>query len=146
MEESLKKIILDILNIYTNKMKGTNAVCNLISKEQLCDFYYLKVKSLLYEIIFILLTYFKVDKDTSITIKSQKYIDRFKKITEYIENNYKETLVLADVANYYGLSREHLARCFKKLTKIQYIKFRKGLAVLNSQPFKLVFKHLLQVN
>ncbi|WP_455797856.1 helix-turn-helix domain-containing protein [Clostridium butyricum] len=132
MKESLKKLLCDLLNMYKNKIEQTTLDFNLISKDQLCGFYYLKVKSIIYEILFILLTYFTVNKDIIITIKSQKYIDRFKKITQYIEQNYKENLALADVANYYGLSREHLARSFKKYMGITFSDYLNSIRLYNA--------------
>lgn len=132
MKETLKKSLFNIFNMYTNQIKETTVEYDLISKEQLGEFYYLKVKSILYEIIFILLTYFKVYKDINITIKTKKYIDRFKKITEYIENNYKENLILEDVASYYGLSREHLARSFKKYMGITFADYLNSIRLYNA--------------
>lgn len=132
MKESLKKLLLNIFNMYANQIQGITSEYNIISKEQLGEFYYLKVKSNLYEIIFILLTYFKVDKDIKITIKSKRYVERFKKITEYIESNYKENLILEDVANYYGLSREHLARSFKKYMGITFADYLNSIRLYNA--------------
>lgn len=70
---------------------------------------------LIYQIIYILLRFYCVKKDHTVHLqKTEKYRDRFKVIIEYINERYKEDLTLTSVAGFYGLSREHLARNFKK--------------------------------
>lgn len=46
--------------------------------------------------------------------ETEKYVERFKVILEYVNERYKEDLSLESVAAYYGISREHLARNFRK--------------------------------
>lgn len=136
MKAVLKDLLIKIFNMYTSTVKECtlkpNDIAKAVFEEQGNEFYYLRIKSILYEIMFILLTYFKVDKDIRINIKSKRYIDRFKKITEYIENNYKENLILEDVANYYGLSREHLARSFKKYMGTTFGEYLNSIRLYNA--------------
>lgn len=135
----LKDLLIKIFTMYTEHIRQevvpkpiSIPEIKVIPEEQENEFYYLRTKSILYEIMFILLTYFKVDKDIRTSIKSKRYIDRFKKITEYIENNYKENLILEDVANYYGLSREHLSRSFKKYMGTTFGEYLNGIRLYNA--------------
>lgn len=83
--------------------------------EKTDPFYIWRGNALIYQIIYILLRYYCVKKNNAVhSRKTEKYKDRFKVIIEYINERYKEDLSLASVAEFYGLSREHLARNFKK--------------------------------
>ncbi len=78
-------------------------------------FYVWRGNALIYQVIYLLLRYYRVEKSNAMHFqKTEKYRDRFKVIIEYINDRYKEDLNLSEVAGFYGLSREHLARNFKK--------------------------------
>lgn len=79
------------------------------------EYGYLKRNSLLNQIMYILLTYFKCHKNSQV-IKSQKYIDRMRAVLDYMEENYMEPLTLQGVAEHFGVSMEYLARILKKYT------------------------------
>ena len=96
------------------------------------EFNYLKIKSILYEILYILLTHFKIEYSKNTTIKSQKYMNRFKKILEYTNANYKEDLSLEIISNQYGLSREHLSRTFKKYIGITFSEYLDNVRLYNA--------------
>lgn len=77
---------------------------------------YLKVNELLYRLLYLLFSYFKEEKDVSGQIGSEKYFTRLKTIMEYMCEQYKQPLKQEEIAAYFGWSKEHLSRCFKKYT------------------------------
>ena len=89
----------------------------------------LKLRSVMYEILYILVTEFKVDKASVIDVKTQKYEERYKKILEYIKKNYREVLTLKDTAEYFGLSQEHFSRSFKNYVGQTFTSYVKDLRV-----------------
>lgn len=85
----------------------------LFKKRASHPFYRLKLNSVFYEILYILMDSFMVEKKPSPTFKSQKYWNRCQMIIQYIDDHYKDPLTLDDLSREYGISREHLARTFK---------------------------------
>ncbi|MFD3449890.1 AraC family transcriptional regulator [Microbacteriaceae bacterium 4G12] len=75
------------------------------------DLSYIKINSLIYEIIYILLRYFKegenVDNDFQLG-------NRQKQMITYIYEHYDEEMKLKDVAKHFFVSEEHFSRMFKK--------------------------------
>lgn len=77
---------------------------------------YLKLNELLYRLLYLLFTHFQVEKEVSGQIDSVKYFTRLKTIMEYMILHYKEPLKQEEIAAYFGWSKEHLSRCFKRYT------------------------------
>lgn len=77
---------------------------------------YIRITSLSYELIYILLKNFKIDKRSNDIIKTGKYLDRLTMITDFIKENYNHNLSIELLANEFNLSSEYLSRFFKKHT------------------------------
>lgn len=136
-KEYLKKLCIEIYNIYTSddiQINNNNKllIVNNTMEGKTSEFYYLKIKSLLYEILYILLTHFKIEYKKNTTIKSQKYMNRFKKILEYTNTNYKEDLSLEIISTQYGLSREHLSRTFKQYIGVTFSEYLDNVRLYNA--------------
>ncbi len=89
----------------------------------------LQLRSVMYEILYILVNDFKVDKESIMDVKTQKYGERYKQILEYIKKNYTEELTLKDTAEYFGLSQEHFSRSFKNYVGQTFTGYVKNLRV-----------------
>lgn len=113
--EKLKGIYEEIGNVYLMDMKNNNQSLLIVEDQVFIDkFHYLKITSLLYEILYILLSEFSIKKDLHMDIKTQKHLDRLKIITEFIDNNYTDNINLEEIAARYEISKEYLATIFKK--------------------------------
>lgn len=111
----LKNIYEEIVNIYIQDMKNNNKLLFFVKDENTNDeFHHIKIKSLLYEILYILLTQFSIKKDINMSLKTQKHLERLKIITDFIDKNYKDNISLDEIANKYDISKEYLATMFKK--------------------------------
>ena len=116
--ELMKEKFKEIIEIYDSKENN--------------EFYYVKVISIIYEIIYLLFYNFMEEKKLSSVIKTQKHIDRLKKITQYINENYREPITLEEAAHYFGLSREHLARNFKKYMDTTFKEYLTSVRLYNA--------------
>lgn len=111
----LKKIYEEIVAIYIQDMKNNNKLLFFVKDENINDeFHHIKIKSLLYEILYILLTQFSIKKDINMGLKTQKHLERLKIITDFIDKNYKDNISLDEIASKYDISKEYLATMFKK--------------------------------
>ncbi|MCI9632308.1 MAG: AraC family transcriptional regulator [Ruminococcus sp.] len=99
-EAELKRLLKNLYELFSEKSD---------------PFYIWRGNALIYQIIYLLLRYYCMKKNNPAQFqKTEKYKERFKIIIEYINERYKEDLTLEAVAQFYGLSREHLSRNFKK--------------------------------
>ncbi|HDX9579157.1 TPA: AraC family transcriptional regulator [Bacillus pseudomycoides] len=75
------------------------------------DLSYIKINSLIYEIVYILLRYFKDGENVN---NDFQLGNRQKQMITYIYEHYDEELKLKDVAKHFFVSEEHFSRMFKK--------------------------------
>lgn len=75
------------------------------------DLSYIKINSLIYEIVYILLRYFKDGENVG---NDFQLGNRQKQMITYIYEHYDEELKLKDVARHFFVSEEHFSRMFKK--------------------------------
>lgn len=87
-------------------------------------FAYVKLTSLSYELLYILLKYFQVSKEKSVGIETKKHLDRLSQIFTIIKENYNRKLSISMIAAECGLTPEYLSRFFTKyigVTLLNYI-------------------------
>lgn len=120
----LKNMLKDIDNIYNEGKDG----------------YVLKSYSILFDILFELVTNFSVSMPDKESIKSKKNLERLTKIVEYIKENRKTDLSLDMVAEKFNLTPQYLSKYFKKYMGVSYIKY------LNSLRFESAYKDLLNTD
>ncbi|NEU27137.1 AraC family transcriptional regulator [Paenibacillus polymyxa] len=85
---------------------------------------HIHLTSLSYKLVYLLLMYFKVDNESVPGFNTNKYLERLTLITDYIKENYDQSLSLDSIAQVFGLSPEYLSRFFVKhvgMTLFQYI-------------------------
>ncbi|AYV69595.1 AraC family transcriptional regulator [Niallia circulans] len=74
----------------------------------------IKITGLIYDLVYVLLKNFSSNKKIRGEIKTNKYLDRLMKITNYIKNNYNHNLPIGLIAEKFDLSAEYLSRFFIK--------------------------------
>lgn len=88
---------------------------------------HLRKTILLFEILELLLQHFLVERNISSGDKQDRQQkERLMNIKSYIEDNYRAAINLEDIAKFCYLSKEHLARFFKKhmnITVFQYLNY-----------------------
>lgn len=104
------------------------------------DGYILKSYSLLFDILFELVTKFSVSRPDKEKIESKKNLDRLTEIVEYIKENKKTDLSLDMVSEKVNLTPQYLSKYFKKYMGISFIKY------LNSLRLESAYKDLLNTD
>lgn len=129
----LKEINEEIVNMYIKDMEINGTPLIFVDDENSNDkFHYLKIESLLYEILYILLNDFSLKKDTNLELKHERNLERLKIITDYIDENYKDNISLDEIAANYQLSKEYLATIFKKYIGITVGTYLKNLRLTSA--------------
>lgn len=104
----LQALMLEMFRLKTEKLQG----------------YDLRIHSLLYELEYILITHFAIEKNTNdVHIKTHKYLSRLSEIVEYLNEHYREDIYLEDVAEHFSLAPQYLSRFFKKYANISFSEY-----------------------
>jgi AraC-like DNA-binding protein/mannose-6-phosphate isomerase-like protein (cupin superfamily) len=82
--------------------------------------YRLKVKSLFYQLLYLLLTEFKTETMDKAVLRQKKHLDRLSEVTRYMKENYHEDLRLPEVADRFGFTPTYLSRMFQKYAEVSY--------------------------
>lgn len=82
--------------------------------------YELKVKSLFYELMYILVARFMKMEEDQGSIRQKRNLDRLSKITSYMKKNYDQDITLEGVADEFGFSPTYLSRMFKRYADVSY--------------------------
>ena len=82
--------------------------------------YELKVKSLFYELLYLMLTRFRDQEQDATVIKQKRHLDKLSQVTRYMKENYKEEIRLEEVADRFGFSPTYLSRIFQKYAEVNY--------------------------
>lgn len=88
-----------------------------------------KVKSLFYELVYLLLTVFKEQGMDETVIKQKRHLDKLSEVTRYMKEHYREELSLKDVADRFGFSPSYLSRIFQKYGEVNYRTYLLNLRV-----------------
>ncbi|WP_138495027.1 AraC family transcriptional regulator [Paenibacillus pinistramenti] len=84
----------------------------------------IQIKALSYQLIYLLLKYFKAETNSPAHIKSNKYLDRLTQITDYIKQHYDQNVTIHEMAKAFGFSSEYFSRFFQRhigMTVLNYI-------------------------
>lgn len=126
--ETIKKNIPDIDSImirciYTGNsalkesfrpIKETlDKLVSLYMSERNCG-YLLKLNSIVYELLYLLLMNFKVSADPELKKKTDRNIQRLGIVLQYVRQHYSENISLAKAASMVALNKEYFARFFRK--------------------------------
>ncbi|WP_318708999.1 AraC family transcriptional regulator [Candidatus Acetatifactor stercoripullorum] len=76
--------------------------------------YSLHFKSLLYELLFLLMKYFRQEINPVLQVKTAKNLKRLEGILNYVRDHYQESVSLTEIAEFAGLTPEYFCRFFKK--------------------------------
>lgn len=129
----LKDIHEEIVNMYIKDMEINNTPLIFVDDQNANDkFHYLKIESLLYETLYILLNNFSIKKNTNVELKNERNLERLIIITNYIDNNYKDNISLDEIAANYQLSKEYLATIFKKYMGITVGTYLKNIRLASA--------------
>lgn len=104
----IKKIFNQMYEIYNTKLEG----------------YLLRFNSLLYEMLYTLIQSYSYKLQDKQIYKNNKYLDRLKEITTFLDIHHMEQITIYEIADKFGYNQDYLSRFFKKhmgLTIINYL-------------------------
>lgn len=101
--ERLKWQMRELLSVYQRRSRN--------------QFYHIKLNNVVNEIIYLLLTDFRIENGK---LHTQKYEERYRLIIQFIEQHYKENLKMEQLAGQFGFSKEYFSRSFKKYMNINF--------------------------
>ncbi len=101
--EKLKWYMKEVLSVYQRKSRN--------------EFYYIKLNNIVNEIIYLLLTDFRIENGE---MKTQKYGERYRAIIQFIEEHYRENLKMEELADRFHFSKEYFSRSFKKYMGVNF--------------------------
>lgn len=124
----LKETFRDIDNIYFELDKNHPAYKDLMEMMlRMQEIYYgndewynLQIRSVMYELLYLLMKFFRKEKSEVIDARSQKYEKRYKEVITYLNEHYMDNLLLHDVANLFGYNPEYFSRSFKKYMGVNF--------------------------
>ena len=82
--------------------------------------YLFRILSDFYELMYLLVTDYRMMEVDEERRKQNRNLDRLSRITNYIQVNYREDLTLEGVAHIFGFSPAYLSRMFQKYAGINY--------------------------
>lgn len=88
--------------------------------------YEIKVHSLLLDIIYQLVTHFKLENN-HVTINSKKDIERMNRLTHYIQQHYMKPITLQELADTEKLTAPYLSRYFQQHMGQSFIKYMNAI-------------------
>ncbi|NLL76323.1 MAG: AraC family transcriptional regulator [Clostridiales bacterium] len=86
--------------------------------------YSLRFSSLLYNFLYSIIQYYKVEIDTSVKIRTDKNLRRLENVMDFVKSNYASAITLDEAASAIALNPEYFCRFFKKymgLTFLEYV-------------------------
>ena len=96
--------------------------------------YQLKYYSYIFDMLYIMMTHFKIEISQSEYHQSEKYMERLTSVIAYVKQHYKEPISLQDVSDYLALNPAYFTRFFKKymgMTFTEYLNSRTALPITN---------------
>lgn len=105
--EKIKSLLESFSEIYENKPLG----------------YKLKINSLIFDLLFILVNKFSTTLPKFSIKKTVRYLDRLDLITKYVEKHYTECVSLDTISAQARLNPEYFSRFFKKYMGITFLKY-----------------------
>lgn len=103
----LKEILFSLFEVYNQKEQG----------------YKLQINSLIFNLLFILVSEFSRQDKNFAYKKSDKYLGRLALVIDYVKSHYSENITLESAASELYLNPEYFSRFFKKYMGITFFKY-----------------------
>ncbi|RGZ00692.1 AraC family transcriptional regulator [Clostridium sp. AM58-1XD] len=84
------------------------------------EFYTLRVKSLFYSILYLMMTEFAAEEKDKGLVKQRYHLEQMSDIITYIEQHYTDDITLEGVAQEFNFSPSYLSRMFQKYARMNY--------------------------
>lgn len=124
----MKEIFSDIDNLYfelDNNHPAYRELMNAMLRMQEIyynndEFYNLQIRSVMYDLLYLLMKFFRKEKSEVLDAKSQKHEKKYKEIITYLNQHYMDNISLHEVATIFGYNPEYFSRSFKKYMGVNF--------------------------
>jgi AraC-like DNA-binding protein len=96
------------------------------------SFWNIKIASLSYDTVYLLLKYFKKERNIEDIIHQKEKLKIISEIVVFIKKNYNEALYIDQIAKQFGFSPQYLCRYFKKHMGITILKYINNVRLINA--------------
>lgn len=103
----IRKILDELTQLWNTKPEG----------------YRLKYYSHIFDLLYIMMTNFKVDITQTEYHQSEKYMERLTSVMSYVKEHYQEEISLQDITDYLALNPSYFARFFKKYMGMTFTEY-----------------------
>lgn len=115
-------------NLEKEKLEAYLDICNLLKRLPPLYVtqplgYYLQSQAIAMEVLFEVINHFAERRPDSVVTEKDSGLDRLAEITDYIEEHYKEQILLEDISSHFYLSREYFSRFFKKNMGVTFSRY-----------------------
>lgn len=107
---------------YAQVRDTLNKLENLYDSKHDCG-YLLKLNSLVYELLYHLVTKFKTGANPELKKKTDRNIQRLGVVLQYVRQHYSESISLSDAASIVALNKEYFARFFRKYIGMTFMDY-----------------------
>lgn len=118
-EEGLKKLEQNIIEIIKRYDEKDN-------------FWNVKITGLCYETVYLLLKYFKKERNLVYIVHQKENLKVISEIVAYIKNNYKNPLSIEQIADKFGFSPQYFCRYFKKYMGTTILKYTNNVRLISA--------------
>lgn len=87
------------------------------------DGYRLKYYSCIFELLYIMITDFKVDITQNEYHQTEKYMERLEQVMDYVKLHYREPVSMQDISGYLALNPSYFTRFFKKYMNMTFTEY-----------------------
>lgn len=87
------------------------------------DGYQLKYYSYIYELLYLMMTHFKIDISQMEYRPTEKYMERLTTVISYVKQHYREDISLRNTADYLALNPSYFTRFFKKYMNMTFMEY-----------------------
>lgn len=102
--------------------------------------YELLVQSEFYQLIYLMVTQYRVTEVSADMVRNHKKMNRLSTITSYVKENYQKELSLERLAKIFGYSPTYLSKMFQKYAQINYKTYLENIRV------EYAYKELVQTD
>lgn len=91
--------------------------------------YRLKVKGQFMELLYLLVTEFRVEQNDKEQVRQKRHLDKLSQVTQYMKENYNRELSLEAVAAHFGFTATYLSHMFREYAQVGYRTYLMDLRV-----------------
>lgn len=104
------------------------------------DGYRLKYYGYIFDLLYLMMSHFKVGISQTEYHQTEKYMERLTSVMSYVKQHYREEISLSDIADYLALNPSYFTRFFKKYMGMTFMEY------LNTIRLKYIYEDIVSTD